>query len=126
MSLNFSNGITKVLRIMKAPDRSQTRSQAANLQEEDFAVNARDYYQSIIDNSSIKEKTFEEPVSSQSTTGSQAAVQAQASDHWFDARPQNKGPRPSDSSYRLQAFLQTTKNKELKALDKNYLKRKGS
>lgn len=127
MSLNLSNGISKVLRILKPTERPQARtapsvrpSEAAELQ-----MNARNYYQSIIENSTIKSKTFE-PSTSQSTTGSHVAQpQASDHDHWFDQRAQNKGHKPSDSSYRLQAFLQPGKVKELKSLDKNYMKRQG-
>jgi hypothetical protein len=129
MSINLSNGITKVLRILKPVERPQP-GPSANLREAELKfdeqqVSARNYYQAVIDNSAIKTKTYE-PTGNQSASGSYGAVQAQPSDHdhWFDARSQNKNKKPSDSSYRLQAFLQPGKVKELKTLDKNYLNRK--
>jgi len=127
MSINLTSGITKVLRILKPAERSQPRpSTSARMAElEELQVNARNYYQSVIDNSSIKNKTYESN-SSQNASGSYGAVQAQPSDHdhWFDARSQNKNKKPTDSSYRLQAFLQPGKVKELRSLDKNYSNRK--
>ncbi len=127
MSLNLSNGITKVLRILKPAERPQAQkaSSARKNEAEELQVNARNYYQSIIENSTIKSKTFEPTEPTQSTTGSHNAVQGSDHDHWFDQRSQNKGHKPSDSSYRLQAFLQPGKVKELKSLDKNYVKRQG-
>lgn len=129
MSMNLSNGITKVLRILKPAERSQPASRAnireAEMKQDELQVSARNYYQAVIDNSAIKTKTYE-PTNSQAASGSYNSVQAQPSDHdhWFDARSQNKNKKPSDSSYRLQAFLQPGKVKELKSLDKNYLNRK--
>lgn len=129
MSISLSNGITKVLRILKPAERAQPSPSVnvrnAELKMDELQVSARNYYQAVIDNSSIKTKTYE-PTGNQSASGSYGAVQAQPSDHdhWFDARSQNKNKKPSDSSYRLQAFLQPGKVKELKSLDKNYLNRK--
>ncbi len=128
MSINLSNGITRVLRILKLSERPQARtgtpSQRTTAAQE-LQATTHNHYQSIIENSTIKEKKFE-PTSSQSTTGSHA-VTAQGSDHdhWFDQRSQNKNHKTSDSSYRLQAFLQPGKVKELKSLDKNLSKRQG-
>ncbi|MCC7531449.1 MAG: hypothetical protein IT342_23300 [Candidatus Melainabacteria bacterium] len=128
MSINLSNGITRVLRILKVSERPQARTGAPSTRSaeaQELQVSAHNYYQSIIENSTINEKKFE-PKSSQSTTGSHA-IPAQASDHdhWFDQRSQNKNHKAKDSSYRLQAFLQPGKVKELKSLDKNYNKRQG-
>ena len=127
MSLNLSNGITRVLRILKPSERPQARTAPSVRpnEAEELQLSARNYYQSIIENSTIKEKKFEPPTS-QTTTGSHPAQpQASDHDHWFDQRSQNKGHKPTDSSYRLQAFLQPGKVKELKSLDKNYTKRQG-
>jgi hypothetical protein len=128
MSINLSNGITRVLRILKASERPQARTgapSARTTEAQELQASAHNYYQSIIENSTIKEKKFE-PTTSQTTTCSHP-VQAQGSDHdhWFSSRSQNKNHKPTDSSYRLQAFLQPGKVKELKSLDKNYIKRQG-
>lgn len=127
MSLNLSNGINRVLRILKPIERPQARTAPSvrSSEAEELQTNARNYYQSIIENSAIQGKTFETPVS-QTTSGSHP-VQPQASDHdhWFSSRSQNKNYKPTDSNYRLQAFLQPGKVKELKSLDKNYTKRQG-
>lgn len=116
------------MRILKVSERPQARAGAPSTRSteaQELQVTAHNYYQSIIENSTINEKKFE-PKSSQSTTGSHA-IPAQASDHdhWFDQRSQNKNHKAKDSSYRLQAFLQPGKVKELKSLDKNYNKRQG-
>ncbi len=129
MSINLSNGITKVLRILKPVERPQARTGAPSTrtqEAEELQVNAHNHYQSIIENSTIKSKTFE-PTNTQTASGSHGAVQAQGSDHdhWFDQRAQNKNHKAKDSNYRLQAFLQPGKVKELKSLDKNYMKRQG-
>lgn len=129
MSINLSNGITKVLRILKPSERPPARAgtQSARTSEaEELQVNAHTYYQSIIENSLVQSKTYEQS-NNQSTTGAQTPLQSQGSDHdhWFDARSQNKNHKASDSSYRLQAFLQPGKVKELRSLDKNYIKRQG-
>jgi hypothetical protein len=128
MSINISNGITRVLRILKVSERPQARTGAPSTRSteaQELQVTAHNYYQSIIENSTIKEKKFE-PTSSQSTTGSHAATaQGSDHDHWFDQRSQNKNHKNTDSSYRLQAFLQPGKVKELKSLDKNLTKRQG-
>ena len=126
MSLNLSNGITRVLRILKPSERPQARTTPSvrNSEAEELQVNARNYYQSIIENSEIKDRTFEPP-KTQSTTGSHPVQQGSDHDHWFSSRSQNKNYKPTDSNYRLQAFLQPGKVKELKSLDKNYMKRQG-
>lgn len=128
MSINLANGINRVLRILKPSERHQARTTAPSKRSTEAAelqATAHNYYQSIIENSTIKEKKFE-PATSQSTTGSHSAQpQASDHDHWFDQRSQNKGHKTTDSSYRLQAFLQPGKVKELKSLDKNYVKRQG-
>lgn len=128
MSINISNGIFKVLRILKPAERPQARTGAPSvrtMEAEELQVTAHNYYQSIIDNSLVKSKTYE-PAQSQTKNGSHPQVsQASDHDHWFDQRSQNKGHKLTDSSYRLQAFLQPGKVKELKSLDKNYGKRQG-
>lgn len=128
-SMNLSNGITKVLRILKSTERPQARTgapSARNAEAEDLQVSAHNYYQSIIENSLVSSKTYEPP-KSHSKTGSQNALQQGSDhDHWFDQRSQNKGHKAKDSNYRLQAFLQPGKVKELKTLDKKYVKRQGS
>jgi len=130
MSMNLSNGITKVLRILRQTERPQARTgtpSVRHVEAEELQVSAHNYYQSIIQNSLVNNKNYEPP-KSQSNTGSQSALTTQGSDHdhWFDQRSQNKGHKAKDSNYRLQAFLQPGKVKELKTLDKNYLKRQGS
>jgi hypothetical protein len=130
MSMNLSNGITKVLRILRQTERPQARTgtpSVRHVEAEELQVSAHNYYQSIIQNSLVSNKNYEPP-KSQSNTGSQSALTTQGSDHdhWFDQRSQNKGHKAKDSNYRLQAFLQPGKVKELKTLDKNYLKRQGS
>lgn len=128
--MNLSNGITKVLRILRQTERPQARTgtpSVRHVEAEELQVSAHNYYQSIIQNSLVNNKNYEPP-KSQSNTGSQSALTTQGSDHdhWFDQRSQNKGHKAKDSNYRLQAFLQPGKVKELKTLDKNYLKRQGS
>jgi hypothetical protein len=130
MSMNLSNGISKVLRILRQTERPQARTgtpSVRHVEAEELQVSAHNYYQSIIQNSLVSNKNYEPP-KSQSNTGSQSALTTQGSDHdhWFDQRSQNKGHKAKDSNYRLQAFLQPGKVKELKTLDKNYLKRQGS
>lgn len=126
MSINISNGIFKVLRILKPAGRPQARTAAPSVrtaEAEDLQVSAHNHYQSIIENSLVKSKTYE-PAKAQKRSGSQPQVsQASDHDHWFDQRSQNKCHKPADSSYRMQAFLQPGKVKELKSLDKNYGKR---
>lgn len=128
--MNLSNEITKVLRILKSTQRPQPRTgapSARNAEAEDLQVSAHNYYQSIIENSLVSSKTYE-PSKSLSNTGSHSNIPSQGSDHdhWFDQRSQNKGHKAKDSNYRLQAFLQPGKVKELKTLDKKYVKRQGS
>jgi hypothetical protein len=129
MSINLSEGITKVLRILKPTERPQARTGAPSVRHaeaEELQVSAHNYYQSIIQNSLVSSKTYEPP-KQQTNTGSHATLtQGSDHDHWFDQRSQNKGHKAKDSNYRLQAFLQPGKVKELKTLDKNYLKRQGS
>lgn len=128
--MKITNGITKVLRILKQTERPRARSGSPSVrsaQADDLQVSAHNYYQSIIENSLLESKTYEPPKSQQGI-GTNSAIPAQGSDHdhWFDQRSQNKGHKAKDSNYRLQAFLQPGKVKELKTLDKNYSKRQGS
>ena len=128
--MKITNGITKVLRILKQTERPRARNGSPSVrsaQADDLQVSAHNYYQSIIENSLLESKTYEPP-KSHASIGTPCAIPAQGSDHdhWFDQRSQNKGHKARDSNYRLQAFLQPGKVKELKTLDKNYPKRQGS
>lgn len=127
--MNLPNGFNKVLRLLTQAQRPQARTGTPSVRAhevEELQVSAHNHYQSIIENSLVKSETYQS-APTQSAAGSASKVQSHGSDHdhWFDCRSQNKNYKASDSNYRLQAFLQPGKVKELRSLDKNYNKRQG-
>lgn len=98
---------------MAAEKTTSTKEEIADLQ-----AAAHSYYQSVMENASIKVKEITPSVAAQ-TQSYQSGVETPPAQHWFDARSQNKGARKqSDSKFRLDAFLQNRTNNQLKALDK--------
>lgn len=95
---------------------------------EDVQMTKRDHFQSILNNAAIPEGNPREEVFQQRI--SQQNLPAQARDpraHWFNGQSQYSTMKSaSDSWHRLESFLSTRQNKELKALDKTWGNRFGS
>ncbi len=119
MSLNFSTSVAKALRILKQQDNQPADEKTTSTKEEiaDLQAAAHSYYQSVMENASIRNKEVTATSAGQNQTCQSAVVPP--AEHWFDARSQGKGSRrQSDSQYRLNAFVQNRTNNQLKALDK--------
>lgn len=119
MSLNFSTSVAKALRILKQQDNQPADEKTTSTKEEiaDLQAAAHSYYQSVMENASIRNKEVTATSAGQNQTCQSGVVPP--AEHWFDARSQGKGSRrQSDSQYRLNAFVQNRTNNQLKALDK--------
>lgn len=130
MTNNFTNGFLNMMNVVKRNRQVKSNRQEPVLEAETSAqelqVNARDYYKSILNNATIPEGNPKE----ETQFGGPSPTNAQSVDgraHWFDAQSQYRANKnASDSWHRLEAFLQTRQNKDLKALDKTWGARPGS